>query len=128
VNTVFALKYARMYYDGEEGGIDFRQQDPPAHGLCRSGVHRRDVVRGVRNRTRITPIHTVALGYALLAYLFGTVVIAVAINLVSNLATRTATDDPRTASSLGVVRRRQSSSICPGQTPASWVANRHEHP
>jgi uncharacterized membrane protein len=31
VNTVFALKYARLYYVDEDGGIDFRQDEPPAY-------------------------------------------------------------------------------------------------
>lgn len=33
-NTVFALKYARLYYEGEadaDGGIDFKQPQPPAY-------------------------------------------------------------------------------------------------
>jgi uncharacterized membrane protein len=30
VNTVFALKYARLYYVDEDGGIDFKQDQPPA--------------------------------------------------------------------------------------------------
>ena len=31
VNTVFALKYARLYYVDEDGGIDFRQDQPPTY-------------------------------------------------------------------------------------------------
>ena len=31
VNTVFALKYARLYYSGGDGGIDFHQEEPPAY-------------------------------------------------------------------------------------------------
>jgi uncharacterized membrane protein len=31
VNTVFALKYARRYYSGGDGGIEFGQEDPPAY-------------------------------------------------------------------------------------------------
>jgi uncharacterized membrane protein len=31
VNTVFALKYARLYYVDEDGGIDFKQEEPPAY-------------------------------------------------------------------------------------------------
>src|SRR5918997_303811 len=30
-NTGFALKYARLYYVDEDGGIDFNQQEPPAY-------------------------------------------------------------------------------------------------
>jgi uncharacterized membrane protein len=31
VNTVFALKYARLYYSGGDGGIEFGQEEPPAY-------------------------------------------------------------------------------------------------
>jgi uncharacterized membrane protein len=86
VNTVFALKYARMYYDGEEGGIDFRQQDPPAYTDFAYLAFTVGMSFGVsETEPACTPIRTVALKHALLAYLFGTVVIAVAINLVTNL-------------------------------------------
>ena len=86
VNTVFALKYARMYYDGEEGGIDFRQQDPPAYTDFAYLAFTVGMSFAVsETEPACTPIRTVALRHALLAYLFGTVVIAVAINLVTNL-------------------------------------------
>lgn len=86
VNTVFALKYARRYYSGGDGGIDFGQQDPPAYsdfayvaftvGMSFAAPDTQLVDRSIRK---------VALGHALLSYLFGTVVIAVAVNLVTNL-------------------------------------------
>jgi uncharacterized membrane protein len=86
VNTVFALKYARMYYDGEEGGIDFRQQDPPAYTDFAYVAFTVGMSFAVsETEPTCTPIRRVALQHALLAYLFGTVVIAVAINLVTNL-------------------------------------------
>jgi uncharacterized membrane protein len=31
VNTVFAFKYARMYYRDSDGGIDFKHQTPPRY-------------------------------------------------------------------------------------------------
>ena len=31
VNTVFALKYARLYYVDEDGGLDFKNDQPPAY-------------------------------------------------------------------------------------------------
>jgi uncharacterized membrane protein len=30
-STVFALKYARLYYAGGDGGIDVHQDQPPAY-------------------------------------------------------------------------------------------------
>jgi uncharacterized membrane protein len=89
VNSVFALKYARLYYKdeaGADGGIDFKQERPPAYsdfaylaftvGMAFSVPEAEPTDTGVRK---------VALGHALLSYAFGTGVLAVAINLVTNL-------------------------------------------
>jgi uncharacterized membrane protein len=87
VNTVFALKYARLYYfDIDDGGIDFKQEEPPAYsdfaylaftiGMA-FAVPEAEPSHGLVRR--------VALGHALLSYAFGTVVLAVAINLVTNI-------------------------------------------
>jgi uncharacterized membrane protein len=86
VNTVFALKYARLYYSGGDGGIDFHQEQPPAYS---DFAHLAFTV-GMSTSppdTQLadTSIRKVALGHALLSYLFGTVVIAVAVNLVTQL-------------------------------------------
>jgi uncharacterized membrane protein len=86
VNTVFALKYARRYYSGGDGGIDFGQQEPPAYSDFAYVAFTVGMSFAVPD-TQIadTSIRKVALGHALLSYLFGTVVIAVAVNLVTNL-------------------------------------------
>lgn len=86
VNTVFALKYARLYYSGGDGGIDFGQREPPAYSdfaYLAFTVGMSFAVPDAQIET--TPIRKVGLGHALLSYLFGTVVIAVAVNLVTNL-------------------------------------------
>jgi uncharacterized membrane protein len=31
VHTVFCLRYARLYYEGTPGGIDFNESDPPSY-------------------------------------------------------------------------------------------------
>jgi uncharacterized membrane protein len=87
VNTVFALKYARRYYSGGDGGIEFGQEEPPAYSdfayvAFTVGMS----FAAPETRLADTSIRKVALGHALLSYLFGTVVIAVAVNLVANLA------------------------------------------
>jgi uncharacterized membrane protein len=87
VNTVYALKYARMYYlDHQRGGIDVRQDGDPAYsdfayfaftiGMSYTGPEIEPVSTEVRRK---------ALFHALLSYFYGTVLIAVAINLVTNL-------------------------------------------
>jgi uncharacterized membrane protein len=86
VNTVFALKYARRYYSGGDGGIEFGQEEPPAYSDSAYVAFTVGMSFAVPD-TQIadTSIRKVALGHALLSYLFGTVVIAVAVNLVTNL-------------------------------------------
>jgi hypothetical protein len=49
VNTVFALKYARMYYVGEpdHAGIDVEVGQAPLCRLRQHGLHRQDLIRGL---------------------------------------------------------------------------------
>jgi uncharacterized membrane protein len=85
VNTVFALKYARLYYLDEQGGIDFRQRDPPAYSDFAYLAFTVGMSFAVsETEPASTAIRKVALGHALLAYTFGTVILAVAVNLVTN--------------------------------------------
>jgi uncharacterized membrane protein len=86
VNTVFALKYARGYYSGGDGGIDFGQREPPAYSDFAYVAFTVGMSFAVPDtQLADTSIRKVALGHALLSYLFGTVVIAVAVNLVTDL-------------------------------------------
>jgi uncharacterized membrane protein len=86
VNTVFAFKYARLYYSGGDGGIDFGQREPPAYSDFAYVAFTVGMSFSVPDtQLADTSIRKVALGHALLSYLFGTVVIAVAVNLVTNL-------------------------------------------
>jgi uncharacterized membrane protein len=86
VNTVFALKFARLYYAGGDGGIDFGQEEPPAYSDFAYLAFTVGMSFSVPDtQVTVTAIRKVGLGHALLSYLFGTVVIAVAVNLVTNL-------------------------------------------
>ena len=86
VNTVFALKYARRYYSGGDGGIDFGQEEPPTYSDFAYVAFTVGMSFAVPDTQIVdTSIRKVGLGHALLSYLFGTVVIAVAVNLVTNL-------------------------------------------
>jgi uncharacterized membrane protein len=88
VNTVFAFKYARLYYidEPDSEGIDFKQNEPPAYSdfayLAFTVGMSFAVPEAEPTSTRT---RRVALMHALLSYLFGTGVLAVAINLVTNL-------------------------------------------
>jgi uncharacterized membrane protein len=86
VNTVFAFKYARLYYIDEHRGIDFKQDAPPAYSDFAYLAFTVGMSFAVsETEPASTRVRKVALGHALLSYLFGTVVFAVAINLVTNL-------------------------------------------
>ncbi len=87
VNTVYALKYARMYFlDHPEGGFSVKQEKQPTYsdfayfaftvGMSYAAPEIEPINSDVRRK---------ALFHALLSYFFGTVLIAVAINLVTNL-------------------------------------------
>lgn len=88
VNTVFAFKYARLYYydEPDQEGIDFKQEAPPAYSdfaylAFTVGMS----FAAPETEPTSTQVRRVALMHALLSYLFGTGVLAVAINLVTNL-------------------------------------------
>jgi len=88
VNTVYAFKYARLYYFDEPdiGGIDFKQEDPPTYSDFAYLAFTVGMSFAV-SETEPTTSRTrkVALGHALFSYVFGTGILAVAINLVTNL-------------------------------------------
>jgi uncharacterized membrane protein len=88
VNTVFALKYARMYYldEPDHAGIDFKGNQEPCYADFAYLAFTVGMSFGVpETEPDTTAIRKVALGHALLSYAFGTGVVAVAINLVTNL-------------------------------------------
>jgi uncharacterized membrane protein len=86
VNTVFALKYARLYYAGGDGGIQFNQPEPPAYSDFAYLAFTVGMSYAVSETALAsTEIRRVGLAHALLSYLFGTVVIAVAVSLLTNL-------------------------------------------
>jgi uncharacterized membrane protein len=88
VNTVFAFKYARLYYfdEPDAAGIDFKQNEPPTYSDFAYLAFTVGMSFAV-SETEPTSTRTrrVALIHALLSFLFGTGVLAVAINLVTNL-------------------------------------------
>jgi uncharacterized membrane protein len=88
VNTVYAFKYARLYYvdEPDRGGIDFKQHDAPAYSDFAYLAFTVGMSFAVPEaEPTCTHIRRVALGHALFSYAFGTGVLAVAINLVTNL-------------------------------------------
>lgn len=86
IQVDYTLRIARMYYADPEGGIDFNQSDPPRYsdflylGLgVGMGYQVGDTsVRDGRIRRLIVP-------QALLAYMFGAVIVGTVVNLVLDL-------------------------------------------
>jgi uncharacterized membrane protein len=90
VNTVFALKYARLYYKDEtqaDGGLDFKYEHTPAYSDFAYVAFTIGMSYAVSDTETTTGhVRRIALGHALLSYCFGTGILAVAVNLVTNLA------------------------------------------
>jgi uncharacterized membrane protein len=87
VHTVYALRYARLYYFGEDGGADFHQDGPPRY----SDFAYLAFTIGMTFQVSDTELNTagfraVVLRHSLLSYLFGTVIVALTINLVAGLS------------------------------------------
>ena len=88
VNTVFALKYARMYYfdEPDRRGFDFAMDVEPAYSDFAYLAFGIGMSYGpAETRPDRPDTRKVVLGHALLSYLFGTGLIAVAVSLVTNL-------------------------------------------
>ncbi|SBT39429.1 DUF1345 domain-containing protein [Micromonospora auratinigra] len=88
VHSVYTTRYARLYYGGDEpGGIDFHQPEPP----CYLDFAYVAFTVGATFQVSDTDLssaeirHTV-LRHALLSYLFGAVIVATTVNLVTSLA------------------------------------------
>jgi uncharacterized membrane protein len=87
VHTLFSLRYARLYYTGNPGGISFNQQNPPRYLDFAYVAFTIGMTFQVSDTDLETPaIRTTALRQALLSYLFGAVILAATINLVAGLA------------------------------------------
>ena len=88
VHTVFTLRYARLYYVNDAGGIDFNQDDePPAYvdfAYLAFTIGMTYQVSDTDLKTR--KIRATALRQALLSYVFGAVVLAISVNLVAGLS------------------------------------------
>jgi uncharacterized membrane protein len=87
VHTVFTLKYARLYYSGTPGGIDFNDSGAPdyadfAYLSFTIGMTFQVSDTNIESKQ----IRRTALRHAWLSFPLGAVIIATSINLVSGLA------------------------------------------
>jgi uncharacterized membrane protein len=88
VHTLFTLRYARLYYTGKDGGVNFNQDAPPRYLDFAYLAFTIGMTFQVSDTDLQTPaVRHSALRHALLSYLFGVVIIASTINLIAGLGT-----------------------------------------
>jgi uncharacterized membrane protein len=85
VHTVYTLRYARIFYS-EHGGININEERQPDYRDFLYVAFTIGMTYQVSD-TALTSkvIRRVALGHALLSYLFGTVIVALTINVIAGL-------------------------------------------
>jgi uncharacterized membrane protein len=87
VHTVFILRYAKLYYEGTPGGVNFNEEEAP----CYTDFAYLALTIGMTFQVSDTNLQTkdirrTALRHALLSYAFGTLIIATTINLIAGLS------------------------------------------
>jgi uncharacterized membrane protein len=89
VHTIYTLRYAHLYYEGPDGGIDFNDSGPPTYHDFAYLAFTIGMTFQVSD-TALTsqPIRRTVLRHGLLSYLFGTGIVAISINLVASLSSR----------------------------------------
>lgn len=86
VHTIFALRYAMLYYTGVPGGVSFHQQELPCYqDFCYLSLTLGMTFQVSDTDLTSTAFRSTALRQALLSYLFGAVVLAATINLIAGL-------------------------------------------
>jgi uncharacterized membrane protein len=87
IHTLFTLRYARLYYAGKPGGIDFKQKETPRYVDFAYVAFTLGMTYQVSDTDlQSSMIRSLALRHGLLSYLFGAVILAATINLVAGLA------------------------------------------
>jgi uncharacterized membrane protein len=89
VHTVFTVRYGDLYYADPVGGIDFNEDDKPdyrdfAYLALTIGM----TFQVSDTDLQAKPIRRNAIRHALLSYAFGTVIVAITINIVASLLSR----------------------------------------
>jgi uncharacterized membrane protein len=88
VHTLFTLRYAKLYYTGVDGGVNFNQKTPPRYLDFAYLAFTLGMTFQVSDTDlQTTAIRATALRHALLSYLFGAVILAATINLIAGLGT-----------------------------------------
>jgi uncharacterized membrane protein len=87
VHSNFTTRYARLYYTGVDGGIDFKSDEKPKYSDFAYVAFTLGMTYQVSDTDLQSQVmRATALRHALLSYLFGAVIIAATINLVAGLS------------------------------------------
>jgi uncharacterized membrane protein len=88
VHTVYSLRYAKLYYTGTPGGVDFNAEGAPCYiDFAYLALTIGMTFQVSDTNLQTTGIRRTALRHALLSYAFGTLIIATTINLIAGLTT-----------------------------------------
>jgi uncharacterized membrane protein len=86
VHTIYALRYGDLYYADPMGGIDFNESDPPDYRDFAYVALTMGMTYQVSDTSLTTKaFRRTALRHALLAYLFGSIIVALLVNTVASL-------------------------------------------
>jgi len=88
VHTVYALRYARLYYTPPDGGIDFKGEPPNYLDFAYLALTIGMTFQVSDTDLTAKRIRRQALRHALISYLFGTVIVAITVNSVASLLGR----------------------------------------
>lgn len=86
VHTIYALRYARLYYGHPRGGIDIKGEHQPTYADFAYVAFTVGMTFQVSDTTFTNQaFRKTALRHSLLAYMFGTIIVATTINLIVGL-------------------------------------------
>ena len=86
VHTIFALRYALLYYTEPVGGIDFKGYEPAYRDFAYLAFTVGMTFQVADTDLKNSNMRATVLRHALLSYLLGAVILAAAINLISGLS------------------------------------------
>jgi len=88
LHLMYATRYAHLYYTGVVGGIDFNSDEPPTYRDFLYFSYNLGMTYQVSDTdVSSASIRAIVLRHCLLSYLFGTVILATTINLVTGIVT-----------------------------------------
>ncbi|MQY03175.1 DUF1345 domain-containing protein [Actinomadura macrotermitis] len=88
LHLMYAVRYAYLYYRHPVGGIDFNSDDPPSYRDFFYFSYNLGMAYQVSDtNVSSTEIRAVVLRHTLLSYAFGTVILAMTVNIVAGIAT-----------------------------------------